>query len=80
MPCPVACTAAIFDRFTRMEEKAQSYLELLGFLLLMGLFCTVLYLQADSSQAYDFASSHNYLLPQVSGKGSSGGQNAVPRN
>ena len=50
-----------------MEEKVSHYIDLCGFLLLISLFCAILFLQADSTRSYDLTASQNYILPPVSG-------------
>ena len=52
-----------------LEEKVNHYSELFSFLLLLALFCTVLWLQADSRRTYSIISAHEVLLPPVSACG-----------
>ena len=57
----------MFNRLVAMEEKVSHYCDLLAFLVLIVLFCAILFLQADSTRSYDLTASQNYILPPVSG-------------
>ncbi|CAI5986314.1 unnamed protein product [Closterium sp. NIES-65] len=55
-----------FTRVLALQKRVLHYRDLGGFVLLMALFITILYLQADSSRSYDITAAHSVLYPPVS--------------
>ncbi|GJP56726.1 hypothetical protein CLOM_g15778 [Closterium sp. NIES-68] len=53
----------VFNRVSFLRHQLQHYRDLAGFLLLMALFITIVYLQADSSRSYQVTSAHSVLIP-----------------
>ncbi|CAI5968657.1 unnamed protein product, partial [Closterium sp. NIES-64] len=54
-----------FVRVVALQQRVQHYRDLGGFVVLMALFITILYLQADSSRSYEITSAHAVLFPPV---------------
>ncbi|CAI5990860.1 unnamed protein product [Closterium sp. NIES-64] len=54
-----------FVRVVGLQQRVQHYRDLGGFVVLMALFITILYLQADSSRSYEITSAHAVLFPPV---------------
>ncbi|CAI5535095.1 unnamed protein product [Closterium sp. Naga37s-1] len=52
-----------FTRVVALQQRVQHYRDLGGFALLMALFTTILYLQADSSRSYEITAAHSVLFP-----------------
>ncbi|CAI6004773.1 unnamed protein product, partial [Closterium sp. NIES-65] len=52
-----------FVRVVALQQRVQHYRDLGGFVVLMALFITILYLQADSSRSYEITSAHAVLFP-----------------
>eukprot|EP00897_Mesotaenium_endlicherianum_P006639 jgi/Mesen1/6002/ME000306S05267 len=46
------------------NERYENYRNLLSFLLFTGLYCAVLYLQADSFRSFQVSTAHYVLLPE----------------
>ncbi|CAI5951937.1 unnamed protein product [Closterium sp. NIES-64] len=60
--------AEAFSRVVRLQQRVQHYRDLGGFVVLMALFITILYLQADSSRSYKITAAHAVLFPPVCSK------------
>ncbi|CAI5983997.1 unnamed protein product, partial [Closterium sp. NIES-65] len=54
-----------FARVVALQQRVQHYRDLGGFVVLMALFITILYLQADSSRSYEITAAHAVLFPPV---------------
>ncbi|CAI5535825.1 unnamed protein product [Closterium sp. Naga37s-1] len=54
-----------FSCVVALQQRVQHYRDLGGFTLLMALFTTILYLQADSSCSYEITAAHSVLFPPV---------------
>ncbi|CAI6004772.1 unnamed protein product [Closterium sp. NIES-65] len=54
-----------FVRVVGLQQRVQHYRDLGGFVVLMALFITILYLQADSSRSYEITAAHAVLFPPV---------------
>ncbi|CAI5516024.1 unnamed protein product [Closterium sp. Naga37s-1] len=54
-----------FLRVVGLQQRVQHYRDLGGFVVLMALFITILYLQADSSRSYEITAAHAVLFPPV---------------
>ncbi|CAI5516639.1 unnamed protein product [Closterium sp. Naga37s-1] len=52
-----------FVRVVALQQRVQHYRDLGGFVVLMALFITILYLQADSSRSYEITAAHAVLFP-----------------
>ncbi|CAI5462639.1 unnamed protein product, partial [Closterium sp. Yama58-4] len=52
-----------FARVMKLQQRVQHYRDLGGFVVLMALFITILYLQADSSRSYQITAAHAVLFP-----------------
>ncbi|CAI5509659.1 unnamed protein product [Closterium sp. Naga37s-1] len=52
-----------FTRVLALQKRVLHYRDLGGFVLLMALFITILYMQADSSRSYDITAAHSVLYP-----------------
>ncbi|CAI5983990.1 unnamed protein product [Closterium sp. NIES-65] len=52
-----------FSRVVGLQQRVQHYRDLGGFVVLMALFITILYLQADSSRSYEITAAHAVLFP-----------------
>ncbi|CAI7792479.1 unnamed protein product [Closterium sp. NIES-53] len=52
-----------FARVVGLQQRVQHYRDLGGFVVLMALFITILYLQADSSRSYEITAAHAVLFP-----------------
>ncbi|CAI5951940.1 unnamed protein product [Closterium sp. NIES-64] len=52
-----------FLRVVALQQRVQHYRDLGGFVVLMALFITILYLQADSSRSYEITAAHAVLFP-----------------
>ncbi|CAI5484985.1 unnamed protein product [Closterium sp. Yama58-4] len=52
-----------FVRVAALQQRVQHYRDLGGFVVLMALFITILYLQADSSRSYEITAAHAVLFP-----------------
>ncbi|CAI5951945.1 unnamed protein product [Closterium sp. NIES-64] len=52
-----------FARVVALQQRVQHYRDLGGFVVLMTLFITILYLQADSSRSYEITAAHAVLFP-----------------
>ncbi|CAI6004771.1 unnamed protein product [Closterium sp. NIES-65] len=52
-----------FVRVVALQQRVQHYRDLGRFVVLMALFITILYLQADSSRSYEITSAHAMLYP-----------------
>ncbi|CAI7854826.1 unnamed protein product [Closterium sp. NIES-54] len=52
-----------FARVVALQQRVQHYRDLGGFVVLMALFITILYLQADSSRSYQITAAHSVLFP-----------------
>ncbi|CAI5516020.1 unnamed protein product, partial [Closterium sp. Naga37s-1] len=52
-----------FSRVVGLQQRVQHYRDLGGFVVLMALFITILYLQADSSRSYQITAAHAVLFP-----------------
>ncbi|CAI5462638.1 unnamed protein product [Closterium sp. Yama58-4] len=52
-----------FVRVVALQQRVQHYRDLGGFVVLMALFITILYLQADSSRSYQITAAHSVLFP-----------------
>ncbi|CAI5983991.1 unnamed protein product [Closterium sp. NIES-65] len=52
-----------FVRVVGLQQRVQHYRDLGGFVVLMALFITILYLQADSSRSYEITAAHAVLFP-----------------
>ncbi|CAI6004765.1 unnamed protein product [Closterium sp. NIES-65] len=57
------CKAEAFARVVGLQQRVQHYRDLGGFVVLMALFITILYLQADSSRSYKITAAHSALFP-----------------
>ncbi|CAI5516638.1 unnamed protein product [Closterium sp. Naga37s-1] len=55
-----------FLRVVGLQQRVQYYRDLGGFVVLMALFITILYLQADSSRSYEITAAHAVLFPPSS--------------
>ncbi|CAI7792462.1 unnamed protein product [Closterium sp. NIES-53] len=65
-PLPTSARAAkAFARVVALQQRVQHYRDLGGFVVLMALFITILYLQADSSISHEITSAHAVLYPPV---------------
>ncbi|CAI7737986.1 unnamed protein product [Closterium sp. NIES-54] len=63
-PLPTSARAAkAFARVVALQQRVQHYRDLGGFVVLMALFITILYLQADSSISHEITSAHAVLYP-----------------
>ncbi|CAI5497361.1 unnamed protein product [Closterium sp. Naga37s-1] len=63
-PSPL-CVPEAFTRVLALQKRVLHYRDLGGFVLLMALFITILYMQADSSRSYDITAAHSVLYPPV---------------
>ncbi|CAI5459976.1 unnamed protein product [Closterium sp. Yama58-4] len=54
-----------FVRVVALQQRVQHYRDLGLFVVLMALFITILYLQADSSRSYEITAAHSVLFPPV---------------
>ncbi|CAI5484993.1 unnamed protein product [Closterium sp. Yama58-4] len=61
--CTVLAAAQAFVRVVALQQRVQHYRDLGGFVVLMALFITILYLQADSSRSYEITAAHAVLFP-----------------
>ncbi|CAI5990870.1 unnamed protein product [Closterium sp. NIES-64] len=59
----VLASAQAFARVVGLQQRVQHYRDLGGFVVLMALFITILYLQADSSRSYKITAAHSALFP-----------------
>lgn len=48
------------------KEHTDNYLSLFGFILLVALYLSILYLQANSMKTFEVSTAHYSLLPDVS--------------
>lgn len=62
---PAPC-AEVYNRAKVAKEQQDHYKNAIAFLLFAILYCTVLYLQANSSTGYEVSVAHSQLVPPVS--------------